>query len=481
VALRTGEQYIEGLRDDREVWIGGERVKDVTEHPAFRNGIRSVASMYDLQHEAELRDVLSFEDEAGERRPMSLLQPKSIEDLKRRGQAFRTTAQKTFGLMGRSPDFINSILTAWSLGKDVFAKADPAFGQNVVNYVDMVGRNDLCLTHAIMNPQVDRSKAASELTDADLTLHVVDETDEGIIVSGARLLATLGPLADELMMALHPGPPLKAGEEKYATAFCLPVATKGMRLICRQPLSRDGQGFDHPLASRFDEMDAFVICDRVLVPWDRVFINGDIEINNTVLRETFTPIYAAQQTTTRALVKAEFALALAATIADTIGVDGFINVQEKLGEMVDTVGLMRAAIIGAEHTPADNPWTEGAVMPNADALMSVRGLFPFVFPRFAEIIQQTGASGLINTPDEATLRSEIGDDVARYYQARNGSAEDRIRLFKLAWDFVGDGFGSRQVLYERFYAGDPTRLRAGRYMGLDKSALRATVESAFVR
>jgi 4-hydroxyphenylacetate 3-monooxygenase oxygenase component len=478
MALRTGTEYVESLRDDREVWIGGERVDDVTKHPAFVGGISSIAGLYDLQHEPDLLDVLSYTDESGERRPMSLLPPRSAEDLTRRGEAFRTLARQTYGLMGRSPDFMNAILTAWGLGKDVFGQIDPAYGDNVARYVDRVGREDLCLTHALLNPQNDRSKAASEFPDTSLALQVIEERDDGVVVSGARLLATLAPMANELIMALHPGPPLKAGEEKYAIAFSIPVATAGLRFICRPQLAKPGSHFEHPLASRFDEMDSFVICDRVVVPWDRVFLYRDIEVNNTVLKETFTPIYAAQQTTSRSLVKAEFALALGATIAETIGADGFINVQEPLGEMVDTVGVMRAAIRGAEATPTPNPRAD-AVMCDADALMAVRGLFPFVFPRFAEILQRTAASGLINHPDEATLQSEIGEDVARFYQAASGSAMDRIKLFKLAWDFVGDGFGSRQLLYERFYSGDPTRLRAARFLAQDRASMRALVESAF--
>jgi 4-hydroxyphenylacetate 3-monooxygenase oxygenase component len=478
VGLRTGDEYIDSLRDDREVWINGERVSDVVSHPAFAEGIRSIASLYDLQHEPDMRDVLSFVAEDGERRPMSLMIPRSVEDLEKRSAAFRVMAQQTFGLMGRSPDFMNAILTAWSIGRDMFGKADPAFGDNVADFVERVGVGDLALTHALLNPQVDRSRSVGEFSDTSLALHVVEETDNGLIVSGARLLATLAPYTNEVVMALHPGPPLKEGEEMYALAFAVPVATPGLRLVCRQQLSRSGQYYDHPLASRFDEMDAFVICDRVLVPWDRVFIYRDIEVNNTVLKGTFTPYYAAQQTTNRALVKAEFAMSLAVSIAETIGVDGFINVQEPIGEMVDTVGVMRAAIRGAIANPSPNPWMDGVVMPDGDAMMAVRGLFPFVFPRFSEIIQRTGASGLINHPDLATLESPIGDDIRRYYQAAKGSADDRIRLFKLAWDFVGDGFGSRQLLYERFYAGDPTRLRAGRFMGLDREAVRATISRA---
>ncbi|HEY0484770.1 MAG TPA: 4-hydroxyphenylacetate 3-hydroxylase N-terminal domain-containing protein [Mycobacteriales bacterium] len=477
---RTGKEYTEGLRDGREVWLGDRRIDDVTQEPAFAGAIASMAEVYDAQNDERYAADLTFTHSSGEAWPTSLLIPKSVEDVRRRGRAFRVAAERTHGLMGRSPDFMNSMLTPMRIASDFFGQREAAYQKNIENYYDLVGSQSLCLTHALLNPQVDRSKSVSDVADPGLALHAVRETDAGVVVSGARLLATLAPFADEIMVALHPGPPLREGEEAYAMAFAIPVATPGLRMVCREPLSHPGSD-RHPLATRYDEMDAFVIFDEVLVPWDRMFIYRDVEMTNTAHRATNTTTFAAHQTTTRATVKAELALAIATLVADTIGVDGFLGVQEKLGEMVDLAQIMKSAVAGAEYNAKPNKWDESTFVPDADGLLAVRGLTPFFYPRMVEIIQQVSGSGLINVPAGRSLDGPMKDVLDRFYQARSASGERRLAIFGLAWDLAGDGFGSRQLQYERFYAGDPTRLRAGRYASLDKKSLHETLEHLLVR
>ena len=477
---RTGKEYTEGLRDGREVWLGDRRIDDVTQEPAFAGAIASMAEVYDAQNDERYAADLTFTHSSGEAWPTSLLIPKSVEDVRRRGRAFRVAAERTHGLMGRSPDFMNSMLTPMRIASDFFGQREAAYQKNIENYYDLVGSQSLCLTHALLNPQVDRSKSVSDVADPGLALHAVRETDAGVVVSGARLLATLAPFADEIMVALHPGPPLREGEEAYAMAFAIPVATPGLRMVCREPLSHPGSD-RHPLATRYDEMDAFVIFDEVLVPWDRMFLYRDVEATNTAHRATNTTTFAAHQTTTRATVKAELALAIATLVADTIGVDGFLGVQEKLGEMVDLAQIMKSAVAGAEYNAKPNKWDESTFVPDADGLLAVRGLTPFFYPRMVEIIQQVSGSGLINVPAADSMSGPMKEVLDRFYQARSASGDRRLAVFSLAWDLAGDGFGSRQLQYERFYAGDPTRLRAGRYASLDKRALHETIEHLLVR
>lgn len=479
MTLRTKSQYLTALDDDREVWLAGERVKSVPEHPLLRGAAHSVGDLFELQHDPQHAPVLAYDDPAAGRVARSHQVPFSAADLQARGDAFRLNAQQSYGMMGRTPDFMNALLTAWNIGADVFGQRESAYADNVRNYIKKVADEDLCLTHALINPQVDRSKTAGGLDDPDISLHVVEERDDGIVVSGARLLATLAPLADEIVMSLHPGPPLKADEERFAVAFAIPLATPGLRMISRRSLHSDVSVQDLPLTARFEEMDCFVICERVLVPWDRAFVYRDVDIANTALRKTFTAPYAAHQTGHRSLVKLEFGLGLSMAIADTVGIGGFINVQEQIGEIADSVGVMRSAIRGAELAPKPNPNLDGTVMPDPEAMLSIRGTFPFVLPRLIEILQRVGASSLINTLDQATIDSPVGEDVRRYYQARNGSAQERLDLFKLAWDFTGSAFAGRQTLYERFFTGDPTMNRAFRYLGMkDDQELLGWVRSA---
>src|SRR5690606_37610218 len=156
---------------------------------------------------------------------------------------------------------------------------DPRFGENMRHYYEHVRENDLCLTHALTNPPVNRAARADELADPYIALGLVRETREGIIVRGARMMATL-PIADEV--AIVPSTVLKEQEEmtRYALAFAVPCSTPGLSFVCREPLDIGRGTEDHPLGSRFDEMDALVVFDDVLVPWDRVFLMNDVKLAN---------------------------------------------------------------------------------------------------------------------------------------------------------------------------------------------------------
>lgn len=461
MGIRTGQQYIRGLKDSREVWIGGERAQDVATHPAFANGIKSIAKLYDMQHDPEYQDILTYISPiTDERVGMSFLPPKSTEDLVRRRKAIRVWADATHGLMGRSPDFLNTTLMVFASNPDYFNRCDPRFGRNVVNYYEYVKQHDLCLTHAIIDPQIDRSKQPSDQADPFTYLGLVRETEEGLVVRGAKMLATLAPYADEVVV--YPFPNLRKGDEAYALSFALPLHSKGLKIICRESLSANKTPADHPLAYRFDEMDAVLVFDDVLVPWNRVFLKSDVELSNKMQLAIHLPTFTAHQTSIRALAKLDFALGVAFMIAETIDIKGFLHVQEKLGELITYRELVSASIRASEADA--EVLHDGLVKPADNPLQAVRTFMPRIYPRVIEVIQLIGAGGLMMVPSTADVNGPLRDDIQKYYRGAHSSADDRLKLFRLAWDLVGDGFGSRQVLYERYYAGDPVRLTARSYL-----------------
>ena len=466
--VRTAKEYVEGLRNDRQVWINGERVEDVTAHPAFRDGIRSIARLYDLQHDPELRDLLTYRSpDTGHDVGMSFLMPRSPEDVARRGKAFKIYADATGGLMGRSPDFLNSAVTAFASARDFFAEDDPAFGDNIVRYYQHCRENDVCLTHTITDPQVDRSKRAGEQDDPYTVLGLVNETDAGIVVRGAKMLATLGPYSDELVV--YPLLPLSPADAPYALAFAVPVTAPGLRFICREPMGGGTGHYDHPLASRFDEMDALAVFDDVVVPWDRVFIKGNPERANRLRPGTGAPPFLAHQATVRASAKAELVFGVGSLVAETIGIDGSAQAQEKLGELLAYLSAVRACVRAAEADAAANEW--GVHVPALDPLQASMTLFPRIYPRMVELLQLLGSSGLVMIPSErdVDVGGDVGTDVARYFRGAQTPARERIALFRLASDLALHTFGGRQVLYERFYAGDPSRLMANNFLRYDRS------------
>jgi aromatic ring hydroxylase len=205
---------------------------------------------------------------------------------------------------------------------------------------------DLSTTHAIMNPVADRSKSDAQQMGGEISLHKVGECAEGIIVRGARMLATLAPFADEI--SVYPGSPLQEGDEAYALAFALPMSTPGLRFICRDSFAKPKSTFDYPLSARFDEMDAVVIFDDVVVPWDRLFLDGDLESYDEVITDSGWRGHIMHQAFTRSYVKLMFAFGLGHAMAQTTGVARFDHIQEKLGQIWNMTELTRSALVAAE-------------------------------------------------------------------------------------------------------------------------------------
>jgi 4-hydroxyphenylacetate 3-monooxygenase len=463
MAPRTGTQYRESLRDDREIWLEGERVVDVTRDPRLSNTVDLVAQMYDMQHQPDLVDVLTYvpADDDGQRCGLSFIEPRSSEDLVRRREMVKTWMDWTGGMMGRSMDFMNIHMTGFGSAHEYFTQAGQQFGDNARNYYKYMRRNDLALTHVLINPQTDRSKPVHEQTH-DTAARIMKETDEGLIIRGARMVSTFAPYADEI--AVFPSTYLQATDESrpYAFAFCIPVATPGLRFICRPTVGPTNvKTLDYPFSSRLDEMDAVVVFDDVVVPWDRVFINGDPTLCNTLFPGTGTMNQIMHQFAVKNLAKSEFVLGVALNLTEAVGIHGFQQVQNQLAEMINAVEFVRSALRASEVDCIDGP--NGTVLPNPQPLWTVRTMFPNLYQRLIQILQTLGASGLVATPSVTELDGPRRDDIMTYYQAAALPGDRRIELFRLAWDVACSSFAGRQELYERYFSGDPWRLMMTRY------------------
>ncbi|NWQ41685.1 4-hydroxyphenylacetate 3-hydroxylase [Bacillus sp. EB106-08-02-XG196] len=461
MGIRTGAQYIEALKSRYpEVWLSGIRVTNIFEEPVFKQPILEMAKLYDLQHDPEYREEITHIcEETGERISNAFMVPKNYQDLEARRKNFEVFAKATFGLMGRTPDFLNVVVTSMASNSEFLDKYNPEWGKNIRAYYKHVRDNDLFLTHAIINPQNDRSKSSHEQQDMFTHLGAVKETPDGLVVRGAKMLATLAPITDEVIVYSFPG--FKPGDERYALAFALPLDTPGLRILCREPM-QDGKRsvYDHPLASRFEEMDAVLVFNDVLVPWDRVFLYNNVEAANLLYPKTGIGIQPAHQSGVRGLIKLQFATEVACKLADSIGVDCYLNVQNDLGELIQSVESIRALLRIAEY---EYEVTEtGEVMPAYAPLETIRGLLPKMYPRAIEVMQIIGAGGLLMSPTDADFENpDLREDLDRYYVGREGvAAEERVHLFKLAWDLCGEAFGQRILQYERYYTGDPIRKRA---------------------
>lgn len=475
--IRTGTEYLKGLRDDREIWTGGKRIKDVTADKGIKRGAATLAKFLDRQHQDEYRHKVTYVDAEGVRCAKAFQAPKSVDDVKARGTAYYEWAKWSAGMFGRTPDYKNASLMSFASASDFLAqgtKGQADFAANMQAYYDHVRTNDKVLTHTLVNPATHHATAADRQFNEEVALHVVKETDAGIIVKGARLLATLGPSADEI--EVFPSMLLRADPSNvpFAFAFAIPVATPGLKMICRDTYDNGKSTFDAPLASRFEEMDAVVIFDNVLVPWERVFMYGEPHLCNQAFNATNAVVHMAHQVACGKLAKAEFITGLLCSILRATGRDKDMAMKGIISEVMMMTETIRALLYRAENEAHEDEY--GNIIPLRSPLDTSRNLFPKYYPRMIEILQNMGSSSLMATPTEADFNNEMADDVAQYFQVANLQAKDRVALYRLAHDIAISGFGSRQTLYERFFFGPPHLMHAGYFDLYDRDSVMARVD-----
>ena len=454
---RRGQDYLKGLQEqERQIWLGGERVKDVTTHPGLRHGAQAIASLYDMQHDLNLRDEMTYiSPTTGDRVGLSFIIPRTMQELEQRRAMMLHWARTTCGMMGRSPDFMNVNFAAWAAAADYFEQNRAGFGDNLRRYYEYIRDNDLTLTHSLINLQRSRSIAGTFNLSDEAALRVIRETDAGIVVRGARVLATLGPLADEIAVYSPRMGRMTEGHSPYALNFAIPCGTPGLKFLCRESFDVGRSHFEHPLGSRFEEMDCVVFFDAVFVPWERVFLLGDVGMINATAANTNSSIHTAHQGAAKNVTKCELVLGVALLVTQTLGNDHLPHSQERLGKLMMYTEIMKACLRAAEADAKLDQW--GVMCPAQFPLMIARAQFIRSYPRMAEILHMLGSSSLMALPTEADLSGPLAAEIHRYMGTDTASAEERVRLFRLAWDTCCSAFATRQVLYERWFGGDSFR------------------------
>ena len=451
--MRTGSQYIESLDDGRQVYINGEKVRGVAEHPAFSGVVRTTASLYDTALDPS-NDMIFTDPETGVEANKVFMIPRNLDDLKQRRQAILSWAEITKGLLGRSPDHVGNFMAGFASAPEVFARANDSFANNVKRFYQTIIREDLYVTYTIIPPQVDRSKTAQGQEDAFTQVGAYKERDDGIVVRGAQMLDTGGPISDYLFVSCIQ--PLKPGDEDYALSFVVPIGTPGLKLYCRRPYAVDQPStFDYPLSTRFDESDALVVFDDVFVPWENVFVYRDVELVRNQFFETPAHVLGNNQAQIRLITKMKFLIGVARKVAATNQIDLIPSVQEKLGDLASLAAIVEGMVLASEasHVVDDN----GVARPNPRFLYGAMGLQSELYPRVLHLLREIVGAGVIQVPSsyKELVNPETAADIKRYVKSPDVPSEERIKLFKLAWDLVGSEFAGRHHQYELFYAGAP--------------------------
>ncbi len=452
-ALRTGAQYLSDLRaSERTVFVDGQRVKDPTSDPAFREGAKSIARLYDFAAAPENRETMTFQTPSGTPALRCYQIPKSHEDLRAKRIAAEKWAEITFGLMGRTPDHVANFFVGYAAKPSVFAAHGQQFADNVVQFYEHLRDNHLYVAYAIVPPQIDRSKPAHKQADPHLYAGVVKETDAGIVVSGGQQLATGAVLADYLHLScIHP---LQPGDEDYAISVAIPIDAPGVKLYSRRAFANQASNtFDYPLTSRFDETDSFVVLDNVLVPWERVFIYRNIELCRDQWWKTPSHLYGNHQAQARFATKLRFLLGLAKRMNEATGNDAAPPVQVQMGELAALASIVEG-MLHAQETMATFD-DEGVLWPSKTALYSVMALQSEINPRMIDIVRELTGAAMITLPSSVAdfENPESAADIERYFRSATTDARARVALMRLAWDFIGSEFGNRHQQYEKFYGG----------------------------
>lgn len=466
MTIITGSEYIDRIdRLQMDIWADGHQVTGkVSEHPAFKGILKSQAALYDLQHDQSLQEIMTYTSPtSNEQVGTSYLQPRTKEDLVKRRKMVQQWALSTNGMMGRSPDYMNTVMMAFASSANLLDGEKNCFPENLVSFYEYVRENDISMTHTFINPQVNRQQYYLEDEDEEpIAAKVVDRTDEGIIVKGARLLATQGGITDEIVVFSAGG----IQDEANGFAFSIPSNTKGLKFICRESFAGGDSTFNYPLSSRYEEMDTIVVFDNVLIPWERVFYYDNIRVSNSFMANSSFHPFTLHQTVSRQIVKTEFVLGVAQSIVDTINISEYQHVREKVAEIIITLETMKALVIKSEVEAELDEW--GFMRPHHNTLQVASNIFPRAYARFSEIIQQLGASGLMSIPTEQAFQSSLRKYLDQYLQSKADDAETRVKIFRLAWELTMSAFGTRETQYERFFFGDPVRLSSNLYFTYDR-------------
>src|ERR1700691_3840301 len=475
--MRTGAEYLRSLNDGRRVFVDGEAVKDVTQHPAFRQAARSIANLYDIAAAPDLRERMTYTSpKIGEPVLRCWQIPHAHADLRARRLFSGNWAEATFGLMGRAPDHVAGFFTGYAATPKFFASAgQQKFADHLVAFYEFMRDNHVYCSYAIVPPQIDRSKPAHQHSDPTLYAGVVKERDDAIVITGAQQLATGGAISDYIHLSCIQ--PLQKGDENYANCLAVPVAAEGVKLYPRKPYSLAGSAADYPLSSRFDESDNYVVFDNVFVPWERVFIYRNIELSRDQWRKTPSHLYGNHQAQTRYVTKLRFMAGLAQRMNETTGNAANPAVVGLMGELCSLVSIYEA-MLHAHETMATIE--DGVLWPSRTAYYAASAMQSELNGRMLEIIREMAGAAFITLPasDADFANPEISADIERYMRSGTSDAKTRVKLMRLIWDFLGSEFGSRHQQYEKFYGGPSFVAKQTLYRNFDFKRAAALVDRA---
>ena len=448
--IRNGSEYLASIRDNRLVYINGERVRDVPTHPMFKPIVDLRARIYDMQHEEAHRRVMTYQED-GEDFAVGVKLPRSQQDWWNKRRATDTVFDEVGGVVTRVGD--ETVGEMWSLydGQDILNEVDPQFSENIKTHIASVVLQDPFHVSANTDPKGDRSKPPQE-QDPDMLLHVVQETDAGIVVRGAKF-ETAAPYANQAFTKPTIANWGNEAYSDYAVGFICNLSSPGIKMICRTGFAGRAPIEDYPLANRFDEIDSLVVFDNVLIPWENVLFYRHTRAA-AFIRATLHR-YSAFAFVQRNLAFADMMIGAALWNARQTGLDKQPAVQEKLAKLaVYREGInahLTASIALAEPSPG------GLLMPNQSLLYTGRVHACSQYHEVVHIARELCGGQICVTPDSSSFTGEGTDQWMEKYYTINEEwvAEDRRRLLAFARDLLNSDYAGHRLTFQLFAQSPP--------------------------
>jgi 4-hydroxybutyryl-CoA dehydratase/vinylacetyl-CoA-Delta-isomerase len=427
----TPDQYKQSLSDGREIYWDGERIEDVTSHPAFALPLEVAAADYDY-HDPAKRELFVYQTELGEPAHRVYQLPRSEEDLLKRLE-MAAHLSLVGGVTGVYMALLNVV--------DDVKQVSPRYAENIVSVYEHARSRDLRAAEVITDAKGDRSRRAHEQDDPDLYVRIVDRKSDGIVVRGAKLHITGASLVHE--QVVMPTKAMRPEEADYAVSFSIPTNTSGVKIINRSFAEETPvDPFDYPFSARASMPEGFVVFDDVFVPWERVFLAGETHLAGHFARAL--GLWERTLGLAEAVEHAEIIVGLAALVTEQQGKERKPDVQNTLAELIAYAELLRMsldyAVRNFERTPS------GMVTPNVLAVNVAKYHYAAHFHDMVRNLQDVSGGLVLTLPKKADLDHPVAGPLLRkYLHTRDGVAiEDRMRVFNGIRDLTADSYGGWQ-------------------------------------
>ena len=426
MALKTPQDYVQSLRDGRVTYWDGERIDDITRHPRFRVPIANTAKDYEYDT-PELGELRRYRTEDGSEAHRIFQIPRNEADLAKRVELLQHTSIGTA---------VTGVYMALMSVKDQVAAVNPQFAENIERMYRYCRDNDLRAAEVITDPKGDRKRRAHEQDDPDLYVRIVERRKDGIVVRGAKLHITAASLIHELVVMPTKG--MRQDETDYAVSFSIPVGTKGVSIINRSFAPAELNAFDYPASSHHSMPEGFVVFDDVFVPWERVFLAGEVQLASKLAQSL--GLWERTGGVIAAVDSSELFVGLAQLVTEMQGKESDPVAQASIAELITYAQMLRMSL---DYACRHYETTSGMVHPNVLAINAAKYYYAANYHQTVRYLHDLSGGLVLTLPLESDLRNpESGKYIRKYLHTKPSvDVETRMRVYNLIRDLTADAYG----------------------------------------